>query len=37
MNLIFSIVDWFMGTTDLVCGLFGHLSNGHIEKQEKRN
>ncbi|MNR02404.1 hypothetical protein D3C85_1182540 [compost metagenome] len=35
MNLTFPIADWFMGTTDLRRGLFGHLFNGYSEKYVK--
>jgi hypothetical protein len=29
MNLTFPVTDWFMGTSDLKRGLFGHLFNGY--------
>jgi hypothetical protein len=35
MNLTFPIADWFMGTTDLRRGLFGHLFNGYSDKHVK--
>ena len=39
MNLTFPIADWLFGTSDLECGLIGHLFNGynthHIKKDLK--
>jgi Fatty acid hydroxylase superfamily. len=35
MNLSFPIADWYMGTSDLRRGLFGHLFNGLSEKYVK--
>lgn len=35
MNLSFPIADWFMGTSDLRRGLFGHLFNGYDESHIK--
>lgn len=35
MNLTFPIADWLMGTSDLDCGLLGHLFNGYSEKHVK--
>ena len=29
MNLTFPIADWLFGTSDLECGLIGHLFNGY--------
>lgn len=35
MNLTYPIADWFMHTSDLRRGLFGHLFNGYSEKYVK--
>ncbi len=35
MNLTFPIADWFMGTSDLRRGLFGHLFNGYDTRHVK--
>lgn len=35
MNLTYPIADWFMNTSDLRRGLFGHLFNGYSEKYVK--
>jgi hypothetical protein len=35
MNLTFPIADWFMGSSDLRRGLFGHLFNGYSDKYVK--
>ncbi|KRB93558.1 sterol desaturase family protein [Noviherbaspirillum sp. Root189] len=35
MNLTFPLADWFMGTSDLRRGLFGHLFNGYSETHVK--
>ena len=35
MNLTFPIADWFMGTSDLRRGLFGHLFNGYDDTHVK--
>ena len=36
MNLTYPIADWFMGTSDLNCGLLGHLFNGYSTKKLKK-
>ena len=35
MNLTFPVADWFMGTSDLNRGLFGHLFNGYDDRYVK--
>jgi hypothetical protein len=35
MNLTFPIADWFLNTSDLRRGLFGHLFNGYNDKHVK--
>jgi uncharacterized protein (DUF779 family) len=35
MNLTFPIADWIMGTSDLCCGLVGHLFNGYSMRYVK--
>ncbi len=35
MNLTFPLADWFLGTSDLRRGLFGHLFNGYNEAHIK--
>jgi hypothetical protein len=35
MNLTFPLADWFLGTSDLGRGLFGHLFNGYNEAHIK--
>ncbi len=35
MNLTFPVADWFMNTSDLQRGLFGHLFNGYDETHIK--
>ncbi|HVF65853.1 MAG TPA: fatty acid hydroxylase family protein [Casimicrobiaceae bacterium] len=35
MNLTFPIADWFMNTSDLKRGLFGHLFNGYNNEHVK--
>ena len=35
MNLTFPIADWFLGTSDLRCGLPGHLFNGYSQEHVK--
>ena len=35
MNLTFPIADWYMGSSDLRRGLFGHLFNGYSEEYVK--
>jgi hypothetical protein len=35
MNLTFPLADWFLGTSDLRRGLFGHLFNGYNESHIK--
>ena len=35
MNLTFPVADWFMNTSDLNRGLFGHLFNGYDETHVK--
>ena len=37
MNLTFPIADWMFGTSDLDCGLLGHLFNGYSTKHLKGN
>jgi len=35
MNLTYPITDWYMGTSDLNRGLFGHLFNGYDQRYIK--
>ncbi len=35
MNLTFPVADWIFGTSDLSCGLLGHVLNGYSEKYLK--
>ncbi|MGH6612409.1 MAG: fatty acid hydroxylase family protein [Burkholderiaceae bacterium] len=35
MNLTFPVADWFLNTSDLRRGLFGHLFNGYSDKHVK--
>ena len=35
MNLTFPVADWAMGTSDLRCGLLGHLFNGYDQTHVK--
>ena len=37
MNLTFPIADWLFGTSDLNCGLLGHLFNGYSTKHIKKD
>ena len=36
MNLTFPIADWLFGTSDLDCGLIGHLFNGYNTHRIKK-
>ena len=36
MNLTFPIADWLFGTSDLDCGLLGHLFNGYSTRHTKK-
>ena len=35
MNLTFPVMDWLFGTSDLDCGLLGHLFNGYDTRHVK--
>ena len=37
MNLTFPIADWLFGTSDLECGLIGHLFNGYKTHRIKKD
>ena len=37
MNLTFPIADWLFGTSDLDCGVIGHLFNGYNTHRINKN